>query len=104
LNRWNSTLALAHRWYPSKLNTPDLIKTLFGNNIPTTHGALVDAASKRLFGRTLAAPHRNAIFKFLGVSAGTPVHNSQNNISPAIDYRLGDWVALLLDSPYHLYR
>jgi uncharacterized protein (DUF1800 family) len=104
LNRWNAVTNITHGWYPNSLNMPDLVKLLWGTNIPTTHGALIDAASKRLFGRTLSTTHRNAILTFLGVTASTPVSTKANNVSPSIDWQLGSWVSLLLDSPYHLYR
>jgi len=104
LNRWNATRALTNHWWPNALRTPDLRIGLFGARTPATHGELIDTAALRLFGRKLQAGDKAAILTFLGVQAGTPVSDVNNALSPAIDYKLGDWIALMLDSPYHFYR
>jgi hypothetical protein len=61
---------------------------------------MVDIATKKLFGRVLPTEHRTAVCTFLGVRPLTPLTTS----SAALTWRLRSWVALLLDTPYHLYR
>lgn len=99
LGRWNTHLSLAHHWWPDELTQPP-VRSLLPDQLPRTHGALVDALARRLVFRTLAAPHRQAVLGFLGRSASDPVTSS----SEAVGWRLPYLVALILDSPYHWIR
>jgi uncharacterized protein (DUF1800 family) len=99
LARWNTHLSLAAHWWPKELRQPPL-RDLLPRRLPATHGALVDALSKRLVFRTLAAPHKRAILEFVGRSASDPLDAD----SAAVRWRLPYLVALILDSPYHWVR
>ncbi len=101
LQRWNFTRSLVNGWWPTTLTrSTTLLQHVHPRALPTTHGAFVDDVTRQLLGRTLPGAHRDAILTFLGVSATTPL----NSGSAAVTWRLGEWVSLLLDSPYHVYR
>ena len=99
LARWNSHLSLAAHWWPDALVQPAL-RTLLPKTLPATHGALVDALSKRLVFRTLAASHKTAVLQFLGKAATAPLSAGDE----AVGWRLPYVVALILDTPYHAVR
>jgi hypothetical protein len=99
LNRWNMHMSLAAHWWPSSLSLPPLERML-PEPLPKTHGALVDALSKRLLFRTMSKAHRDAVLGFLGVNATTRLSAD----SEAVTWRLSSVVALILDSPYHQVR
>ncbi|GAA4355827.1 DUF1800 domain-containing protein [Angustibacter luteus] len=100
LERWNFTRSLTAGWWPTTLTRPNLLTFVHPAALPTTHGPLVDAVATKLFGRTLAAADRTAVLTFLGVTATSPLRAD----SAAVTWRLAEWVSLLLDSPYQLYR
>ena len=100
ISRWNTTLDLVAGWWPSQLSRADLAASIFGSTLPTTHAALVDGAAHRLFGASLRPEHQTAVLTFIGAAATDPVTFS----SDAVTWQLPYWIALLLDSPYHVYR
>lgn len=100
LNRWSTSRYLVEGWGTGTLVRPDLATHLFGTTMPRTYGEMVDRASTALFGRTLPTAHRNAVITFLRAKPLTPLTPT----SSALTWRLRSWVALLLDTPYHLYR
>jgi uncharacterized protein (DUF1800 family) len=100
ISRWNTMLDLTAGWWPNQLSRPDLAMQVIGATLPSTHGALVAAAAKRFFGTSLRAEHQAAVLAFIGAAASDPVTGT----SDAVAWQLPDWVALLLDSPYHVYR
>ncbi|MGD9957611.1 MAG: DUF1800 domain-containing protein [Candidatus Nanopelagicales bacterium] len=100
LNRWSTSRYLVEGWGTGDLVRPKLVTYLFGSTLPKTYGEMVDKASTKLFGRILPTAHRDAVLAFLGARALTPLTAN----SSALTWRMGSWVALLLDTPYHLYR
>ena len=100
ISRWNTTLDLVAGWWPNQLSRADLAASIFGSTLPTTHAALVDAAAHRLFGVSLRSEHQTAVLTFIGAAAADPVTFG----SDAVNWQLPYWIALLLDSPYHVYR
>lgn len=100
LGRWNVHMSLAAHWWPTALQLPDLREHLLPQNLPATHGRLVDALAKRLVFRTMSGAHRAAVLGFLGVSANTPFGPGDE----AVDWRLPYVVSLILDSPYFQVR
>jgi uncharacterized protein (DUF1800 family) len=99
LGRWNRHLSLAAHWWPKELTQPEL-RSLLPEQLPKTHGGLVDALAKRLVFRTLAPTHRQAVLGFLGRAASDPLDSDDQ----AVRWRLPHLVALILDSPYHAVR
>ncbi len=98
LGRWNMHVALAAGWWPANhLKVPNLRKNLLPEDLPGTHGALVDALAKRLVFRKLPAAHRDAVLAFLGRDATDPLDEDD----AAVDWRLPYLVALILDTPSH---
>ncbi|GAB3598374.1 hypothetical protein GCM10027446_28430 [Angustibacter peucedani] len=101
LQRWNFTRSLVSGWWPTTLTrSATLLQQVHPAALPATHGQLVDDVARRLFGRTLGSAGNAAVLTFLGVTASTPLTSS----SAAVTWRLGEWVSLLLDSPFHVYR
>ncbi len=100
LNRWSSSRYLVEGWGTGNLVRPELATHLFGATMPKTYGEMVDKASTKLFGRILPTAHRNAVITFLGAKPLSPLTPT----SSALTWRLRSWVALILDTPYHLYR
>jgi uncharacterized protein (DUF1800 family) len=102
LERWSAGRRLVEGWGTSELGRADLRTWLFGSPTatPKTYGDMVDMASKKLFWRVLPSEHRTAVCTFLGARPLTPLAKD----SAALTWRLRSWVALLLDTPYHLYR
>lgn len=95
LNRWNATLGLADSW-PDDMTRHNLVAFVFGDPLPTNHGAAVDALAQKLTGRTLIADHRQSLLTFLGKTAASPA----NAGSAIYGWRLPHVAALILDSPY----
>ncbi len=100
LNRWSTSRYLVEGWGTGGLARPELARHLFGATSPTTYGEMVDRASTKLFGRILPTAHRNAVITFLDAKPLSPLTPT----SSALTWRLRSWVALMLDTPYHLYR
>jgi uncharacterized protein (DUF1800 family) len=100
LHRWNTTANVVNGWWPNDLVRPVLRTHLLGSTVPATHGDLVDAVSRALFGRVLLPAHRAAALTFLGRAAADPVTTT----SAAITYRLPTLVTMLLDTPYQTTR
>ncbi len=101
LQRWNFTRSLVSGWWPTTLRrSATLLQHVHPAALPPTHGQLVDGVARQLFGRTLGATNSGTVLTFLGVTASTPLSAT----SPAVTWRLGEWVSLLLDSPFHVYR
>ncbi|MGI5242773.1 DUF1800 domain-containing protein [Dactylosporangium sp. CA-139066] len=100
LIRWNAHLNLAAGWYPKQLTRPVSTLAYLVPSLPATHGALVDQLATRLVGQPLAPAHAAAVLSFLGKTAASPLKATD----PAITGRLPHVVALMLDSPYFLYR
>ncbi|GAA3452750.1 DUF1800 domain-containing protein [Dactylosporangium matsuzakiense] len=100
LIRWNAHLNIAAGWYPKQLARPGSMLAYLVPRLPATHGAFVDAIATRLVGQPLAAQHSAALLGFLGKTATTPLKATD----PAAAGRLPHLIALILDSPYFLYR
>ncbi|MGL4172888.1 MAG: DUF1800 domain-containing protein [Actinomycetota bacterium] len=107
LQRWNFIRSLVSAWWPETLVRPNLLSRLCPgaslttpNTLPATHGNLVDKVATTLFGRTLSATDRAAVLTFLNVSESTQVTAT----SAAVTWQFYEWIALLLSSPYHMYR
>jgi len=94
--RWNANRQLATHWWPLPLRRPNP-RSWLPKRLPRTHGAVIDALSKRLVFRTMLPAHRAAILEYLGKRANEPVTRT----SPVVTSRLPEVVALILDSPYH---
>jgi uncharacterized protein (DUF1800 family) len=99
LGRWNMHMSLAAHWWPDTLIRPPL-KKLLPNNLPATHGGLVDALAKRLVFRKLSAEHTDAVLALVGKTSADPLSEGD----AAVEWRLAHLVAAILDSPYHLTR
>jgi uncharacterized protein (DUF1800 family) len=99
LSIWNQTLSMANL-YPNTLTGPELSHLLWKNVLPANHGKLLDVIATNLLGRPLIRPHAQAILNFLGVHATTPVEYG----SGAVTWQLSSIIALMLDSPYLMYR
>ena len=100
LARWNAHLNIVAGYRPKELQRPpDLAAALIGE-LPATYGGLIDALARRLFGRSLPAPHVSALAAFFGKTPGTALKPSES----AVGWRLPQLVALLLDSPYFAVR
>lgn len=100
LSRWNNAINVVSNWWPNAWNRPPLYDLAVGTTLPATHGALVDLAATRLYGRPLQAADKAAVLTFLGVSATTPLTSG----SAAVNWKLNDWLSLLADSPYQMMR
>lgn len=104
LARWNTHLAHAAGWWPSKsrghLVFPDLKARFLPDPLPSTYGALVDEVARRVVFTPLSPGHRSAVLTFIGKSA-TAVPKATDG---ALTWRLPYLIAVLLDSPYHGYR
>ena len=96
LRRWNNTISVVAGWYPTDVNRPDLRSHVVGSVLPATHGALVDVIAQNLLGRALDADHRAAALTFIGATDAKALTSS----SSAVNWRLPQLVALILDSPY----
>ncbi|WP_433617348.1 DUF1800 domain-containing protein [Dactylosporangium sp. CA-139114] len=100
LIRWNAHLNIAAGWYPKQLARPASMLAYLVPKLPATHGAFVDALARRLVGQPLAPAHSAALLSFLGKAATAPLKATD----AAATGRLPHLIALILDSPYHLYR
>ncbi|WP_433076216.1 DUF1800 domain-containing protein [Dactylosporangium sp. CA-052675] len=100
LIRWNAHLNIAAGWYPKQLARPASMLAYLVPKLPATHGAFVDALAGRLVGQPLAPAHSAALLSFLGKAASAPLKATD----AAATGRLPHLIALILDSPYHLYR
>ncbi|GAA2343655.1 DUF1800 domain-containing protein [Dactylosporangium salmoneum] len=100
LVRWNAHLNLAAGWYPKALARPASTLRYLVPAVPSTHGAFVDALAQRLVGQKLQAAHTAALCSFVGK---TPT-SALKATDPALNGRLPHLIALILDSPYFLYR
>ncbi len=101
LQRWNFTRSLVSGWWPTTLTRrTTLLQRVHPGPLPPTHGQLVDNVALALFGRTLPSAHQAAVLTFLGTTASSAVTTT----SASVTWRLTEWVSLLLDSPYHVYR
>lgn len=100
LGRFNQVLSLSAAWWPDGLDYGDLAARMFGGTLPATHGAYVDTLGQRLFEQPVAAAHKDALLAYLGRSAADPVRSTSSSVGWRLPYN----VAVLLDSPYHLYR
>jgi hypothetical protein len=101
LSRWNFIRSVVNGWWPDSLTrTASLLAWVHPAPLPGTHGQLVDDIALRLFGRKLSDDHKAATLTFMSVASTTALTAT----SPAVTWRLGDLVTLLLDSPYHSYR
>ena len=96
LRRWNNTISVVAGWYPTDVNRPDLRTHVVGSTLPATHGQLIDVIAKNLIGRTLDADHKTAALTFIGATDAKALTSS----SSAVNWRLPQLVALILDSPY----
>ncbi len=106
LERWNLHMALSGQWWPVNndpknpmLQAPAL-KTYLPTTLPATHGALIDALAQRVLFQPVSAAGRDAICVFLGKTAASPLKATD----PAVTWRLGYVIALLLDSVHHAMR
>jgi len=103
LGRWNTHLAHAAGWWPSKtdkmLAYPDPTSFL-PSPLPATYDEVVDALSVRLVNRRMPSAHRAAVLAFMGKTATAKPKATDG----ALSWRLPYTIALLLDSPYHGYR
>lgn len=99
LGRWNSHMSLAAHWWPEKLQRPPL-RQLLPQELPATHGALVQALARRLLFRPLSTGHRNAVLRLIGKNAAAPLRKSDE----AVKWRLPYLVSLLLDAPHFQIR
>jgi uncharacterized protein (DUF1800 family)/phage tail protein X len=100
-NRWNGIKTLAQDTYPPTLGRPlPLLQRVHPTTLPATHGAFLDNLCLRFFGRTMTATDRAAALAFAAVTDSTPLLPT----SAAVTIGLGDLLALLLNSPYHVYR
>jgi hypothetical protein len=110
LQSWNNRLGVIAGWWPgtqedsSGKDVPPYstmnLRGLLPDPLPATHGELVQAMAKRLFGRSLGSAHLTAVLTFLGVRSDTAVRPT----SQSVGWQLPYWTALLLDSPYGLQR
>jgi uncharacterized protein (DUF1800 family) len=100
LIRWNAHLNLAAGWYPKQLTRPASTLAYLVPALPATHGALVDRLATRLVGQPLSPAHTAALLSFVGKSAASPLKATDQ----AVTGRLPHLIALVLDSPYFLYR
>jgi hypothetical protein len=101
LRRWNFTRNVVNGWWPDTLTrSATLLEWVHPGPLPTTHGQLLDDIALRLFGRTMADAHRTAVLSFISATESKVLTGT----SPAVTWRLGDLVTVLLDSPYHSYR
>jgi uncharacterized protein (DUF1800 family) len=98
LHRWNAhtTLVSAASVGSPRLDGAVTPARLLGA-LPTTHGELVTATARRLLATTLSAGQHAAVLAFLKVASATPVRVT----SPAVTWRFGELVGLLLHSPQH---
>ena len=92
-------MSLAAQWWPDALVRPPL-KKMLPNNLPSTHGGLVDVLAKRLVFRKLSAEHTDAVLEIVGMTSSDPLSEGD----AAVDWRLAHVVAAILDSPYHQTR
>jgi uncharacterized protein (DUF1800 family) len=102
VERWNITYGLVDGSWPATLVRPGggLWEQVHPAPIPTQHGQLLDGISRRIFGQVLRPEDRQAALEFIEVTAQTPI-TEYSRIRA--DY-LPQLIALLLDSPYHMYR
>ena len=99
LARWNSLRTLSHGWWPD-FERPELRARLVGTAVPATHGELVDAIARKLFGRTMSSAHTAAALGLIDQLPANPLRAD----SAALNWRLADLVSVMLDSPYHVMR
>ena len=99
LARWNMHQALSANGWPEQLRRPRA-RALLPARLPRTHGAAIDALSKRLVFRTMRPTDRDAVLGLLGRNADDPLGEEDE----LIGWRLPYVVALILDTPYHEVR
>lgn len=101
LQRWNFTRSLISGWWPTTLTRgTTLLQRVHPAPLPATHDQLIDNVALQLFGRTLPSADRDAISAFIGTTGASAVTPT----SASVSWRLTEWVSVLLDSPYHVYR
>jgi hypothetical protein len=97
LQVFNSTTAMVHGWWPTKMGLPGPEKLL--STKPTTRAAVITAVGKKVFGRSPGKRERAAAVKLL---AGTKIPAS---------FKAGSWeqhetisltATLFLSAPAHL--
>ena len=99
LQRWNTTTAVAHGWWPKALARPG-VESVLPNPLPSTFGALVDALVQRYLGRGPTPTERAALLGFTE-------HAAADALSPKdawVSSRLPQLVATVLNSPGHMER
>ena len=69
-------------------------------NLPATHGALVDALAKRIFGVVMRPEHTAAVTAIVGKQPGSPLLATDKAVNGDFPYL----VALVLDAPYFSIR
>ncbi|WP_250027563.1 DUF1800 domain-containing protein [Paractinoplanes maris] len=95
LVRWNLHLSLAAGWWPTTLVRPDSLVQEFAGPLPATHGALIDAVSRRLIGGTLPRSSVEALARFFDKTASAPLKPTD----PAVGWKFPYLMAMLLNSP-----
>jgi uncharacterized protein (DUF1800 family) len=101
LIRWNAHLEIAAGWWPDVLVRPtNLVAAMIGSAPPATYGALMDAIAIRLVGRTLVPAHTEALAKFCGKTAASPLKAGDAAVTWMFPWLLG----LVLNSPYFATR
>ena len=95
LVRWNMHLSLAAGWWPTTLVRPPSPVQEYAGGIPATYGALIDAVSVRLLGRTLARPAVEALAAFFGKNPAAALKPTD----PATGWLFPYLMAMLLNSP-----
>jgi len=102
LGRWNNHIALVAGWWPDRdelAYLDDLRPRLVGPR-PSTHGALLNLLSSRMYLPRFSPAHRAAILSFLKASETTPLTDT----SSAWTWELHRLITLMLGSPYHAAR
>ncbi|WP_250002038.1 DUF1800 domain-containing protein [Actinoplanes sp. M2I2] len=95
LVRWNSHLSLAAGWWPATLVRPRSMLDEFAGPLPATHGALIDAVSRRLIGGPLPRSSVEALSRFFDKTASAPLKPTD----PAAGWKFPYLMAMLLNSP-----
>ncbi|MGK5679081.1 DUF1800 domain-containing protein [Actinoplanes sp. URMC 104] len=95
LVRWNLHLSLAAGWWPATLTMPAAPVKEFVGTLPATHGALIDTVATRLLGCTLPRDSVEALARFFGRTAASPLKPTD----PAVGWKFPYLMAMLLNSP-----
>lgn len=97
LNVFNSTTAMVHGWWPTKMQLPGPEELL--EKKPTTRAAVITAVGKKVFGRAPTERERSAATKLL---AGTELSDAFTADSWAQHETIALTATLFLAAPAHL--